>query len=144
MTEADRQTWTDRTLMLDFLRDHASERKLGLFACACCREPAVWHFASKHSRNVVEVAERFSDGRATREELAAAVAVAPEGRILGGPCNAWFKVHLSTQGQVDRAALSTAIGSAWEAAWAAGRLLVNLVDWRRQCDLLRDLFGNSI
>jgi hypothetical protein len=38
MTEAKGQTCTDPQQMLDLLRGKASERKLRLFACACCRQ----------------------------------------------------------------------------------------------------------
>ena len=37
MTEAEWLACNDPTPMLEFLRDKASERKLRLFFCACCR-----------------------------------------------------------------------------------------------------------
>ena len=37
MTEAEWLVCTDPTLMLDVLGGKASERKLRLFVCACCR-----------------------------------------------------------------------------------------------------------
>jgi hypothetical protein len=69
--------------MLEFLRGKASDRRLRLFACECCRR--IWHLlVHQWSREAVEVAERYADGAATEEELE----VAKE--------NAWeFRDHLS-------------------------------------------------
>jgi hypothetical protein len=79
MTEAEWRACTDPSWMLDSLRDQgASERKLRLFAVACCRR--LWHLfphALPESgvvacRDAVEVAERFADGLADVAELESA------------------------------------------------------------------------
>jgi hypothetical protein len=71
MTLADWQTCTDPGKMLAYLSGKASERKLRLFACACCRR--IWNLLHEEgSRQAVETAERFADGLASADELAQA------------------------------------------------------------------------
>jgi hypothetical protein len=70
MNEAEWFDCTDPHEMLEFVRDKVCHRKLRLFACACCRR--IWHLLTdQRSRKAVEVAERYADGYATAEELAA-------------------------------------------------------------------------
>jgi hypothetical protein len=65
MTEADWENCTDLQKMLEWLRHagRSSDRKLRLFAVACCR--TVWKLLPDEStRRVIEVAELGADGQA--------------------------------------------------------------------------------
>jgi hypothetical protein len=68
MTEAEWLACDDPEPMLVFLGGRPSERKVRLFACACCRR--LGHlFLADECRQAVEVAERFADGGASEEQL---------------------------------------------------------------------------
>src|SRR5262245_1575372 len=65
--------------MVEFLRGKVSERKLRLFACACCRR--VWSLMTdERSRDGVTVRERYEDGAATSGEVESAADAARRGR----------------------------------------------------------------
>jgi hypothetical protein len=144
---------TDPWKMLEFLHSRGMvrlrageglsgmDRKLRLFACACCR--SVWHqMPDEKSRAAVQVAERFADWRATIEELNAARAAA--------------------EGSAGAAAQAASRLAGWEvmplqgaARWKGGaRRRLGAIEAARiiatrvasdalggQCDLLRDIFG---
>jgi hypothetical protein len=68
MTENEWLNCTEPKPMLELLRGKASERRLRLFACACCR--TFWSFLPDlRSREAVEAAERYADGVIKRPEL---------------------------------------------------------------------------
>jgi len=57
MTEAEWLTCNDPTPMVEFLRGKASDRKMRLFAVACCR--LAWHHMSDERKITVELAEQL-------------------------------------------------------------------------------------
>ncbi len=94
MTEAEWLAWTGPAPMLAFLRGTASDRKLRLYGCACCRR--IWHLIQDgRSREAVDVAELFADGGANTRELLRArrQADAAEGAARGAEYNAEGKAH---------------------------------------------------
>lgn len=68
MTEQEWNQSVDIEAMLKFVLEHTTERKLRLFACACCRQ--IWHLlGNKRSRFAVETTEKYADNLATYKEL---------------------------------------------------------------------------
>jgi hypothetical protein len=68
VTEAEWRSSTDPVAMLEHVRGRASDRKLRLFAVACCRR--IWHLLSdKRSRKAVVISEQYADGLVTEAEL---------------------------------------------------------------------------
>ncbi len=71
MTEAEWLACTDPKSMLGFLRGNVSDRKLRLFAVACCR--SIWQFLTeRNGRVAVEMSERYADAVVNQRELAKA------------------------------------------------------------------------
>jgi hypothetical protein len=135
MTEAEWLECTDPERMLKFLRRKASERKLRLFACACCRR--IWRFLpDKRSRKAVEVAERYADGKADEDRLGSACEDAVEAAETGRGADA--AAHASDISPVDAKYV------AFEAAWAARRTDDSppTEEFVAQAELLRDIIGN--
>jgi hypothetical protein len=161
MTEAEWLACTDPQQMLKNLPGEASERKLRLFACACCRR--VWHkLKDERSRQAMIVAERYADGLATEAELdeARAAAWVAEGELSQvGPRGIRRRAALAAARAAERnklqnAAFSANTAEAWIAALvaarAAGRTKARVADKIAALDaskgfqaaLLRDTFGN--
>lgn len=71
MSDAEWLACTDPLMMVEFLRGRSSERKLRLFASACCRR--IVHLpVDERLLQVIEASERYADGDATMDEVLAA------------------------------------------------------------------------
>jgi hypothetical protein len=138
MTEAEWLGCTDPEPMLEYLRNKTSDRKLRLFAVACCRRAS-----EMASFGVVSLAERAADGLATDDELANARSEAERGFELA--LGQFSYVPPPQHLHADGAAVAVTSSSAWEAAEASAAELAALVgggEPAAQAILLRDLFGN--
>jgi hypothetical protein len=155
MTEHEWMACTDPRPMLYVLVGRASDRKIRLFAVACCRRISQL-LPDERSRQAVEAAERYADAQATEEELEtasdAACAVwdtdieqSPTRREKLDESDGFFP-HVASL-----AAYNVAVPVGW---WGAAPAFVAPFDIARevvpdskaegaaQCNLLRDIFGN--
>jgi hypothetical protein len=148
MTEPEWNACTDPRKMLEFLRGRASDRKLRLFGCACCRH--IWDLLTdRRSREAVEVAEGYADGQAFDADLDAAydaafaVVPAPGGSPApewvansSAPFAAAWVAHPNPNGDFP---LDVA---RYAAAALHAQCRPETPEEADQCRLLRDLFGN--
>jgi hypothetical protein len=142
------QTCSTPARTLESLRGRATLRKLRLFGCACCR--SIWHLLrDEECRSAVEAAERFADGLLSAEDLAAARHRAEQSAALAWAL--WDDGTAQAQQAAAEAVAPTATTAAARAseyaaaavqAAADGDLAAWKSEQRRQCGLLRDLFGD--
>jgi hypothetical protein len=133
MNEAEWLAGTDSTPMLEVLRasGKASDRKLRLFAVACCR--SIWqHMPYECSRQAVEVGEQYADGLTNDENRHAAWEAIRR-----------VKYSALTEGDLERAAhlLRTEV-PVYDTMSRETFCTSSLVDGRDKCLFLRDIFGN--
>lgn len=130
MTPDDWNAAAEPRRMLEFLRGRASERKLRLFTCACCRR--IWPLlANGRDRRGVEVAELHADGRATAREVLQARGGPGRPAAAGVvwlPAELWWPEVGASEAVCRAAAFAAAVAAPGEG--------------EAQCGLLRDLFGD--
>jgi hypothetical protein len=146
MTESEWLEGANPAKMMSFLRGRrASERKLRLFGCACCRR--VWGLLPDDaSRDAVGVAEQFADGLASRKDLKAAYLA------CGGdaPPTTHDPAHTAVRVSLKMAAFWTAYNARCLAAGVepipasqlAARHAAQELEGLGQGKLLRDILGN--
>jgi hypothetical protein len=160
VTEAEWLIATDPMQMVEFLQGKVSDRKLRLFACACCRR--IWERLEEGGCHAVEIAERFADGLADSKQLVRARHISEEIREFTG----WGGEHACAWSVADKSAWQAAEGAArtsvvfsreWDLAAQKANRTHNRVDReavgaiakretdltrKAQVTLLRDTFGN--
>jgi len=148
----------DPVRLLEYVRDGASERKLRLFAVACCRGLGAL-LGNEANRTAVDVSERLADGVATAAQLTAARRaarqVAPEYATIMSSSRSWERLAAA-------AACHAAGGNAWRACRKTSELVVEClvcragdhescnvtevrtVELARQSALVRDIFADPV
>ena len=152
--------------MLARLHGRASERKLWLFACACCRRHGRL-LPDPRSRRALEALERFADGRASSEEMTEAARAAHAAGLRarssrraaeaaqkeGGKAGWWERERAARDAAQREGAAWLAwqmacrdreamLGAAEFAADVAAEADAEAKERQAQAEVLRDLFGN--
>lgn len=137
MTETEWNAGANPGPMLEFLKGKASERKLRLFAAACCRQ-STDGMKDGGNRRAVEAAELFADEKISAEDLAAARKTAAS---WIGNVAATHAIHAAS-----RVVQSLGEEAGMAAAKAAGLGHFGSRDYSAahdaQAELLREIFGN--
>ncbi|MBY0526856.1 MAG: hypothetical protein K2R98_25915 [Gemmataceae bacterium] len=145
MTDTEWLQCADPRLILAYHQHATSDRKLRLFAVACCR--AEWALAEqKPSSEVIAALESWADGQATPEQIVAAAKMAAKRPKRKKTPSAGDQLLSIVRIQAMFAApLEAATAVSWystsalrESPGSAARYNEVL---KKQCDYLRDLFG---
>jgi hypothetical protein len=147
MTEAEWLACMDPQKLLEFLRGKVSERKLRLYACACCRRIERL-MPDEPGRRAVEVAERYADQQASREELKQArkcLGLSPAYFAASGGSKTTHHFAEAARHAVYRAGSCAAYQAGSDpslAARDARRAVAQTAEQTEQLALLRCVFGN--
>ncbi len=116
-----------------------SERKIGLFAVACCRH--IWpYFRDPRCHQAIEMAERYLEGRATRQDMRAALeAVRPLATGYDDDGPACAAAHLADVPWGKLGAQEVAEAAAW---YAPSQDTAFQDELQAQAKILREVFGN--
>lgn len=147
MTEKEWLVCTDPTSMLDFLHGQASDRKLRLFAVACCRR--IWTLVGNDRRRLAVLTEGYADGQVDQAELLTACDEAHDSDWTAGLA---FKEAAALDDIEDAAAYAAgnAARAAADAATDYPAFSERTAAWIAACQtefagqaaLLREVFGN--
>jgi hypothetical protein len=148
MTESEWLACEDPEAMLESLRGRASDRKLRLFAVACCRHLLAQVAVNSWGEEAVDVAERYADGEASDVELQDAAEATTSD---------WTAAYACAEAASSEGGIDAAIYCADNAAHAAGEHAAFLIaanddhpafavrraaEHEAQVGLLRCIFGN--
>jgi hypothetical protein len=131
---------TDPHKMLEFLHDQAGERKLRLFACACCRR--IWElFPDERNRDLVAAVEHNPEGTRDGPDLGRAIVASSqrESECRGHPAY-WVAKYLG-RGFYKLTPYESAIVVAFRAAMSVPEAAERGAEQASQAALVRDVFG---
>ena len=151
MTEAEWLAATDPLPMLVLIRSRAGDRKLRLFAVACCRSMFATVQVNPWDRDAVVTAERYADGLTDLDELAEAAS---------STTSDWTAAFACAEAASVESAFAAAEHASGNAAWEVGSqiasrndvdeddnpvtVVARLGEMALQASLARDIFGNPL
>jgi hypothetical protein len=123
------------------------DRRARLFACWCVRQ--VWHLLTDiRSRNAVEVAERYAEGKASKEELVAAekAATFPNQNTDDARLEAEVAARQAARYELNASLVSTACvyAAMWDGRPAEEADSIVFSMRRAQMNKIRELWHDSI
>jgi hypothetical protein len=128
--EASWQESSDPDWMLASLGERVTDRKLRLFACACCRR-VLHRLEGDTARQAIEAAEQWADGVLSSPELDAARTAKIRRSRLATDW-AWQAIDVTRSSDRLRAV---------HAAWCVRMAVPNTGEEYAQCRLIRDIFN---